>query len=262
MAGRSDFLCCTIGKRASVKLLPLAAAGFVASVAANPPPFSAGLPAAGEPGSVAAADPGWESVTIRGREPAQFSIDEIDGERVLLAEADASGGGMGYRLNDASQDTGSISWRWRINNHIAGSDITARQGDDFPARVYLTFARDPGSLPFAIRMKRRLARLFFGQEIPTAALCYVWAESLPVDTIAPNAYSDTVMMWVLENGGPTPSEWRSETRDYRADYREAFGTAAPALTGIILAIDTDDTGATARTWFGDVSLAAVRSTAN
>ena len=128
----------------------------------------------------------------------------------------------------------------------------SKQGDDFPARVYVTFDRDISELPFSTRLKIRLARTLYGTDIPTAALCYVWADNLSVDTIVPNAYSDTVMMVVVRNG-PAEQGWQTERRDVGADYAAAFGSAAPSVTSVMLAADTDDTGAFARSWFGDIA---------
>jgi len=47
-----------------------------------------------------------------------------------------------------------------------------------------------------------------------------------------------------------------EVRDLRADFRRAFGEEAPALIGIAIATDTDNTGENARAWYGDVRLDA------
>jgi hypothetical protein len=45
----------------------------------------------------------------------------------------------------------------------------------------------------------------------------------------------------------------SESRDVAADFREAFGIEAPAVTGVALGNDSDDTKERVTTWFGDIS---------
>ena len=131
--------------------------------------------------------------------------------------------------------------------------MSRKSGDDFAARVYLTFERDPAELSIATRVKMRLARLIYGQEVPAAAICYVWAATLPIETSMPNAYSDTVMMLVAASG-PADGAWRTVNRDYAADYRALFGQEAPPLTSVVVATDSDDTGGASLAWFGDVVL--------
>ena len=56
----------------------------------------------------------------------------------------------------------------------------------FPARVYVTFARDTERTALSVPARKiRLARLLYKQDVPAAALCYVWARDLPVGTMVP-----------------------------------------------------------------------------
>jgi pyruvate/2-oxoacid:ferredoxin oxidoreductase beta subunit len=48
--------------------------------------------------------------------------------------------------------------------------------------------------------------------------------------------------------------WRQETRNLAADFKTAFGTDAPAVTGIALGSDTDQTREKVVAHFGDVTL--------
>jgi hypothetical protein len=61
-------------------------------------------------------------------------------------------------------------------------------------------------------------------------------------------------MIVVRSGGDVPSEWKVETRDLRADYRRAFGSEAPPVSGVGISSDTDNAGESAVAWFGDVVL--------
>lgn len=211
-----------------------------------PTPFS--LLPEGAPGG------GWQPVELRGKTASDFTVVSGPQGNVLQITSDAAASALAYAVEVAAEETALLSWRWKIEGHVAGSDIRTKSGDDFPARVYVTFARDPDELPFATRMKIRLAKMLYGQDVPAAALCYVWAESLPQDLMVPNAYSDTVMMVVARSGGAVPSGWHDEQRDLQADYRAAFGADAPAVTSVMVAADTDDTGTAVRAWFGDIRL--------
>lgn len=195
---------------------------------------------------------GWQLMPLKGTVPTHFEIVRLDGRNVLRTSAADAAAGLVHTVAEEGAER-EIAFRWKIAAHVPGTDMTRRSGDDYAARIYLTFARDPGELPWATRLKVRLARLLYGQEVPAAAICYVWDPSLPVATSMPNAYSDTVMMLVAESG-PAEVGWRTVRRNYAADYRQLFGAEAPPLTSVIVATDTDDTGASAGAWFGDIVL--------
>jgi hypothetical protein len=54
-------------------------------------------------------------------------------------------------------------------------------------------------LGFATRTKLALARALRGDQVPDAAINYVWDNRSPVGTMLPNAYTERAMMWVLRN---------------------------------------------------------------
>ena len=65
-------------------------------------------------------------------------------------------------------------------------------------------------------------------------------------------------MVVLESGNARAGSWVAESRDVEADFRAAFGlpekAAVPAIDGVALSADTDQTGESVTAWFGDVRL--------
>jgi hypothetical protein len=60
----------------------------------------------------------------------------------------------------------------------------------------------------------------------------------------------------LQSGVQLANQWIDERHDVAADFRAAFGTAAPRITGVALGNDTDQTHESVSTWFGDVSFHA------
>jgi hypothetical protein len=50
----------------------------------------------------------------------------------------------------------------------------------------------------------------------------------------------------------------AESRDVAEDFRRAFGEPAPAISAVIVATDTDNTGERALSYFGDVALLPAR----
>jgi len=203
-----------------------------------------------QPGEVT---PPWQLQTISGRPPASFRVIDRDGG-VVEAIASGSVASLIHPVGVDPQSRPTLKWRWRVFDPVDASDIFSRAGDDFPARIYVMFDLDLGELPFAERWKLRIARVLYGSWVPAAALCYVPSANSPIGTITPNAYSARIRMIVVDGDQSPSNEWVVFSRDVVGDYEDAFGGPAPRITGIAIAIDTDDTGETAGAYFGDVAL--------
>jgi Protein of unknown function (DUF3047) len=144
-----------------------------------------------------------------------------------------------------------IEWRWKILNLLTKSDISTKQGDDYVARVYVLFDYDIRKLPFSVRTRIRMARLF-GSDVPLATLCYVWDGKTPAGTSVWSPYTDRVRMIVAESGAANLGKWVTIRRDVAADFRAAFGEDPPPISGVVLATDTDNTGESATAFYGDI----------
>jgi hypothetical protein len=59
-------------------------------------------------------------------------------------------------------------------------------------------------------------------------------------------------MIVIESGSDKLNQWIAEKRDIAADYRKAFGEDPPAISGIAIMTDSDNTGESATAWYGDI----------
>ncbi len=202
--------------------------------------------------------PGWlEPVTFGGNaKPNQFSLVAEEGRTVLRVRSDASASGLARKLRVDPAMQPLLAWRWKASRLVANGRLGAKAGDDFALRLYVTFDLDPATLPLADRMKLSLARAIWGDHLPVAALCYIWDAGAPVGTIAPNAYTDRVRMVVVDSGGAQLGRWVARERDVAADFRAAFGQPAPAVTSVIVSADTDNTGESAESWFGDAAFNA------
>ncbi len=58
-------------------------------------------------------------------------------------------------------------------------------------------------------------------------------------------------MIVVASGMPARG-WRSERRNLLDDYRKAFGEDPPRVSGVAIMTDTDNTGESVTSWYGDV----------
>jgi hypothetical protein len=188
-----------------------------------------------------------------GARPTRYSLVSDEGVVVLRAEAEASASGIVRELRFEARVYPILSWRWKVMKVLDHADIRTKAGDDFAARVYVTFELDPATLPAAERMKLALVRAVYGEGVPAAALCYVWDGKSPRDTIVPSAYTERVRMIVAESGAARTGQWVHMQRDIRDDYKSAFGTEPAGVTAVIVSTDTDNTGESAVALYGDIS---------
>lgn len=182
----------------------------------------------------------------------EFSLVEDEGRTVLRARARASTAGLTRELRVDPRSHPLLAWRWKVMSLVSKGDLATKAGDDFPARLYVTFDLDPAVLGLGGRMKLALARTLWGDRLPLAALCYVWDSRLTPGTVAPNAYTDRVQMVVADSGPALLGRWVARERDVAADFRRAFGMEPPFINGVIVSADTDNTGESAESYFGDV----------
>jgi hypothetical protein len=98
--------------------------------------------------------------------------------------------------------------------------------------------------------------MLYGPGVPVAALCYVWDTKAPAGTFAANAYTDRVRIVVVDSGAGNAGRWVPHQRNVLEDFRKAFGGEPPAIDGVIVSTDTDNTGETAEAFYGDIRFRA------
>jgi hypothetical protein len=230
-------------------LLVLAATGFALADEQRREPGAFSSAKAG-----AALPVGWLPLSTKGSAtPTRYTLVDDRGTTVLRAEAKAAASALSHPVNVDPAATPWLRWRWKISTLIEQADLRTREGDDFPARLYVMFDYPLEKLSFAERSKLRLARALFDPKLPAATLCYVWDGKAAKGTIAPSAYTNRVRLIVVESGGARVDRWVDLERNIVDDFRAAFGENPPAVTAIAVAVDTDNTGAFATTYFGDIS---------
>ena len=196
---------------------------------------------------------GWEPLLFKKIEThTRYTVVEADGAVVLKAESTSAASGLIRKIRIDPVENPVVTWRWKVMNVLQKGDVTKKEGDDYPARLYITFEYDPSRLSFVDRTKYKAARLLYGEYPPTGAINYIWESHAPIETITPNPFIDRAMMIVVESGEEKLNQWIEEKRNILEDYRKAFGSDPPAISGVAIMTDTDNTGESAVAYFGDI----------
>ncbi|MCM8794204.1 MAG: DUF3047 domain-containing protein [Candidatus Omnitrophica bacterium] len=176
-----------------------------------------------------------------------------DGDTVVLG-AMSQGGSSGLMrvIRVDPKEYPVIRWRWKVMNLLESASITRKSGDDFPARLFLSFAFDPSQARLREKIYYRIAKALYGNYPFAEGLNYVWGNREPVGTVVSSPYTDRLKIVVLESGLDRLNQWVEEERNYYEDYKRVFGREPPPLYSVAVMTDTDNTGGMAVAYYGDI----------
>jgi len=195
----------------------------------------------------------WEHFTFdKVPSHTQYRLTTDGGRTVVRAHSEASASGLIRRMRIDPQQYPVIQWRWKAENRIEKGNVQQKKGDDYPARIYITFEYDADKVGFFGRAKYEAIKMVRGEYPPLAAVSYHWASNAPKGTMVPNPFTEEVMMFVVESGKENLGKWVTEERNVYEDYKTAFGQEPPIISGVALMTDTDNTGETATAYYGDI----------
>lgn len=123
-----------------------------------------------------------------------------------------------------------LSWTWKVSELPSGGDFRRASTDDQAAQVLVAFA------------DRRI-------------LTYIWDSSAPKGVWQSTSSIPLVHIFALvcRSGAQELNQWLAETQNLDQDYRKAFGRAPTRVKGIRLQINSQHTGSSAESYFGDIS---------
>jgi len=201
----------------------------------------------------AAFPEGWKPLIFKKIEKhTVYHLVKDGGATVVKAVSEASASGLTREININLAEYPIVQWRWKVANVLTKGDVTRRDGDDYPARLYVTFEYDAGKVGFFDKAKYEATRLLYGQYPPLGAINYIWESKAPKGTVVSNPYVERVKMIVVESGAERLNQWVSEERNIYEDYKKAFGEEPPMISGIAIMTDTDNTGESATAFYGDI----------
>lgn len=195
---------------------------------------------------------GWHLLTFKKIERhTQYHVVKDHSVAVVRAVSEASASGLTKAVTIDPREYPIVRWRWKIENILDKSDVGRKDGDDYPARLYITFAYEPDKVSLGKKLKYKAGRALFG-DIPIGALNYIWDSKSPVGTVVDNAFTSFAKMIIVESGDRRIGTWVDEERNVYEDYRSAFGEEPPAINGIAIMTDTDNTKERAVAYYGDI----------
>jgi Protein of unknown function (DUF3047) len=220
------------------------------------------LPSVAQPqpagtGKIDTAPHRWQEVRLqKDLIPNRFVRRTWDGVDAIEVHSNAGMSLMARPLSVDLEATPVLCWRWRVDAALSTADMTQRQGDDYAARVYVSFRLPDSAMGLGLRTKLALGRAIWGANLPDAALNYVWDNRHPIGTEQPNVYTDRAIMVVQRSGNAQAGRWVQERRNVQEDVSRLFSTEAQAVQLAVTA-DTDNTGLSAHAGFADFHFVGV-----
>jgi len=174
---------------------------------------------------------GWEVKEFKGK--TDYSIAYVEARKVLVAKSSAAASAMLRKIEVDLEKTPWLNWTWRIDDTLGPLNERTREGDDYPARVYVVIS----------------GGMFFWK---TRALNYVWSNNQPVGSSWPNAYTSNAVMLALQSGRKHRGKWISEKRNVRDDLKRLLGGDSARIDAVAIMTDTDNGGGKVVAYYGDI----------
>ena len=200
----------------------------------------------------------WHFATLPNKTATEYSIVDLQGSHVLRVSTHDAYGNMVHPLRIEAPSNLQLHWRWRVDQLVDKADIKTKSGDDAAIKLCVSFDYDAAQLSLGERTKLRLGKISTGEDIPAETLCYLWDNKQPTGTVLHNAFTHRMRFIVLQSGASHVGQWVTEQRNLATDYARAFGDESPsmpAVIGITVSADSDNTHGSGLAYMGDIRLA-------
>lgn len=171
---------------------------------------------------------GWQVKLNHGR-PEIATVREGN-DSYLDLKSHNSSYGLERGVDVDPQDAPYLTWKWKAKELPAGGDFRHVKTDDQAAQVLVAFA------------DRRV-------------LAYIWDSTAPLGMMESASSIPLVHIYavVCRSGKADLDHWVNETHNLARDYEKAYGHPAPRVKGIRIQINTQHTGTSAESCFGEVA---------
>ncbi len=158
-----------------------------------------------------------------------------EGDSCLHLKSQRSSFALEHRVDIDPSEMPFLTWRWKVAQLPAGGDFRRASTDDQAAQVLVAFD------------DKRI-------------LTYIWDSSAPKGTIQSASNIPLVRIYavVCQSGPGEANKWIAESRNIASDYERAYGKPAPRVKGLRLQINSQHTGTSAESYFGEVAFRSVQ----
>ena len=177
----------------------------------------------------------WKERSLVGNTQYQLTMD--NGVSVLRGSANAKASLLYKEFYVSLLATPLLSWHWKINGVFNGTDEKTRDGDDFPARVYVVYRY--GRFPWQ-----------------SYTINYVWASHTPKHESWFSPYTKKSKLIAVQSGNTLAGTWQYETRNVADDFAVLFDVDVESLSGVAVMVDADNTGQSAVAQFGAIQFSS------
>ena len=183
-----------------------------------------------------------------------IGIQPLDGKKTLRLRADKSWGTVAHPWSGAAK---TLEFQWRLDKPLLQASFKTKGTEDTALKVCASFDMPAERMPAGERTLFKLAQFFSREKLPTATLCYVWANAEEPSSIHASPTTARVRYMVLDSAATPLKTWKSHKRLLSDDFLKAFGTetqTVPAVTAIIVGADSDNTQDTSLGYVADIVL--------
>ncbi len=126
-----------------------------------------------------------------------------------------------------------LTWSWKVSELPAGGDFRHFSTDDQAAQVLVAFAEH-------------------------RVLSYIWDTSAPKGTFqaATSIPFLRIFALVCQSGPGVLNQWEPESHNLARDFQKAYDRPPGRVKGVRLQINSQHTGSSAESYFGDISFQA------
>ncbi len=178
---------------------------------------------------------GWQEKSFV--DHTRYQLTDSDRGKVLRADTRNAASGLFKEHTIDLSKTPYLNWSWRADHVFNGTQERSKQGDDYPARIYVVVS----------------GGVFFWR---TRAINYVWSSNQAIGSTWNNAYTGNAKMIAMRSGINPDQPWYHEKRDIRADLKQLFGEDIREIHAIAVMSDSDNSGQAATAYYGDIYFSA------
>lgn len=196
---------------------------------------------------------GWKLFKFPKKPQTEYSVQKNGEDFYYLKGQSSSAASSVYReVNFDLKEYPGLSWNWKVDGILQKGDEMKKEGDDYAARIYVTFEYEPDKASLFEKIKYELLEKIYGIKPPGNAINYIWANKLKKGEAVPNPFTDKVIMVAVESGAENAGKWVPEERNVYEDYKKYFKSEPPRIVAVALMTDTDNTKESATGYYADI----------